>query len=220
MAGTVSTGARSNPERTCVGCGRRRPQAELIRVSGGRRGLEVHLERGEGRGAYLCPDLRCVERTVKQKALQKALGAEVRPLSVPQLREAIHRAVLQKIERLLGLARRARKIVVGSKAVKHALGVGWVRLVLVCRDDEEKVPGMDKHIREEAQRRRIPVKTVFSWDELTGVLGGLSRGIVALSDDGFAAGIMRTLEYWIPVSNEGKPGRSAQERRTGGGTRE
>ena len=112
---------RATIERTCVGCGRRREQEELVRFSGGPAGLRAYLERGEGRGAYLCPDAGCLERTVRRKTLQRALGAELGPLSVQQLRESIQQAVLQKVQRLLGLARRAKRVVAGSRAVSRAL---------------------------------------------------------------------------------------------------
>ncbi len=209
------------PERTCVGCGQRRPVAELVRIRYGPGGLRVHLERrGEGRGAYLCPDPRCLENTVKLKALRRALGSDVVPVNARDLREAINQAVLQKVERLLGLARRARKIVVGSRAIRQALGAGWVRLVLVRRHDNDSVSGVNRQTQEEAERRGVPVMTVFSGDAPDVVFGDQPREAVALLDDGFAEGIMRTLRYWIRGENGGRPGRKVLGRRTGGGTRE
>lgn len=216
MGGAISIAPAPGPERTCVGCSQRRPQAELVRFSGGPGGLRVHLERGEGRGVYLCPDAGCLEVSVKRKALQRAFGAELGQLSVQGLRESIRQAVLQKVQRLLGLARRAKKVVAGSRAVRQALEAGRVRLVLLRRDI---FPGVGKPIQEEAERRGIPVMMVLSREDLEAVLGGPSREAVGLLDSSFAEGILRALRYWIPVGNGAPPGRQEEERRTGGGDR-
>jgi uncharacterized protein len=208
--------ARRGPERTCVGCNRRRAQAELVRFSGGPGGLRVDLERGEGRGAYCCPDPRCLERIVKRKALQRVLGTELDPLSVQRLRETIHQAVFQKVERLLGLARRARKVVAGSRAVRQALEAGRVELLLLRPD---MFPGIERRFREEAERRAVPVMMVRSQTYPEAILGGPSRAAVGVLDDGFAQGIIRTLQYWIPAENGEGSGETEPVRRRGGGTR-
>jgi predicted RNA-binding protein YlxR (DUF448 family) len=60
------------PERTCVGCGQRRPQRALIRL--GRVGEDVQVDprrRLPGRGGYICGP-QCVEGAVKRKGLGRA----------------------------------------------------------------------------------------------------------------------------------------------------
>lgn len=185
--------SRATPERTCVGCGRRRDQEELVRFSGGPAGLRAYLERGEGRGAYLCPDAGCLERTVRRKALQRVLGAELGPLSVQQLRESIQQAVLQKVQRLLGLARRAKRVVAGSRAVSRALQADKIRLLLLSRDI---LPQGEKQFRVEAKRRGAAIVTLFSRDELGAPLGG-PREVVGILDGSFAHGILQAVRYWI-----------------------
>lgn len=57
---------RQGPERTCVACGKRSPQAELLRLA--LNGAEVEPDPGRrlaGRGAYICRQARCVERLAK-----------------------------------------------------------------------------------------------------------------------------------------------------------
>lgn len=66
------------PIRTCVGCRRRRPQAELVRVAL-RADDSVHVEigqRGPGRGAYVCPDASCVVKAIDSGGLRRALKHE------------------------------------------------------------------------------------------------------------------------------------------------
>jgi predicted RNA-binding protein YlxR (DUF448 family) len=66
-------GRVDGPVRTCVGCGRRRAQVELVRlfVAGG----ELQLGSGEGRGAYVCPRESCVEKARRSRLLGRSLRA-------------------------------------------------------------------------------------------------------------------------------------------------
>lgn len=72
----VSPAKARSPERTCVGCGRRRPKAELWRLSRDEAGTLV-LDmggRGAGRGAYLCRDRGCW----RQRGMTSRLGRALR----------------------------------------------------------------------------------------------------------------------------------------------
>lgn len=63
------------PLRRCVGCGKQRPQAELLRLaflSGPAGGVDVGARQG-GRGAYLCRDRKCVMRALARGGLPRAL---------------------------------------------------------------------------------------------------------------------------------------------------
>ncbi len=63
------------PERTCVGCRTRRPQAALVRVVL-RHGAVVPAGKGvPGRGAYLCPDHECLAAAQKRRAFTRAFRA-------------------------------------------------------------------------------------------------------------------------------------------------
>ena len=67
--------ARPQPQRTCVACGAKKPQGELVRVVS--RGKAVPkldvVGRAPGRGAYLCAQTACVERAWSRRALERAL---------------------------------------------------------------------------------------------------------------------------------------------------
>jgi len=216
MGGAITIAGRDAPERACVGCGRRRGQAELVRFSRGPAGLQVHLEPGEGRGAYICPDLTCLGRAVTRQALQKALGGDLGPLSVQRLREAIHQAVLQRITRILGVARRTRRVVTGVSTVAETLERGGLRLVFSSRD---AFPGPGAAFQAEAERRGIPVVTIFSPGDLHSAFGGPSHGAIGLLDGGCAEGVLRSLRYRIPLSTQEKALDGAEARGRGGGRR-
>lgn len=67
------------PMRQCLGCREMKPKRELMRVVRSPEG-QVCIDRNgkaNGRGAYLCPDIECLKRAVKTKALARALEAEI-----------------------------------------------------------------------------------------------------------------------------------------------
>ncbi|NUT55040.1 MAG: YlxR family protein [Thermoleophilia bacterium] len=65
------------PERTCAGCGRKRPQRELVRFAA-REGTLVAGRTEPGRGAYTCPRLACFEWAVDRRAFNRILRRSVR----------------------------------------------------------------------------------------------------------------------------------------------
>ena len=65
----------STPVRTCAGCGRKAPQAELVRFTAPNAILEPGA--GPGRGAYTCRRLACFERAVARRAFNRSLRRAV-----------------------------------------------------------------------------------------------------------------------------------------------
>ena len=70
---------RKIPQRKCVGCGTSKDKKELIRVVKNAEGeISVDLTgKKNGRGAYICPKLECLQKAQKSKALERSLEAEV-----------------------------------------------------------------------------------------------------------------------------------------------
>ena len=66
----------SLPQRTCAGCGRKAPQAELLRFAA-RDGHLVPGRKEPGRGAYTCPLLPCFERARANRAFNRILRRTV-----------------------------------------------------------------------------------------------------------------------------------------------
>jgi uncharacterized protein len=66
----------SEPIRSCIGCGRKAPQSELLRFVA----EEARLVPGRGkpgRGAYTCRRLACFERAVARRAFNRTLKRTV-----------------------------------------------------------------------------------------------------------------------------------------------
>lgn len=82
---------RREPVRTCVGCRVRTGKAELVRIvirSGEYR--PDPFARMPGRGAYLHPDPKCLDRAARRSSLRRALRASDE-VSADRLREQLLR---------------------------------------------------------------------------------------------------------------------------------
>ena len=67
------------PVRQCLGCNEHKPKAELIRVVRSPEG-EISLDtRGKksGRGAYICHDVKCLNKARKSKRIDRALDVTI-----------------------------------------------------------------------------------------------------------------------------------------------
>ncbi len=85
--------ARKLPQRTCLGCQEKKPKREMIRIIRTPQGT-VEIDptgKKSGRGAYVCPNLECLERLRKGKRLERVL--EVLPL--PSIFEELHDRIVQ-----------------------------------------------------------------------------------------------------------------------------
>lgn len=71
------------PMRQCVGCQEMKSKKEMIRVirTNEQEFLLDATGKKNGRGAYICPDLECLRKAVKNKGLERsfkqAIPAEV-----------------------------------------------------------------------------------------------------------------------------------------------
>jgi predicted RNA-binding protein YlxR (DUF448 family) len=66
----------TEPIRSCIGCGRKAPQGELLRFAAKDRRL-VPGPGEPGRGAYTCRRLSCFERAVSRRAFNRTLRRNV-----------------------------------------------------------------------------------------------------------------------------------------------
>ena len=61
------------PKRTCMGCLEKRDKSELIRiVKNQKEEIFVDLSgKAEGRGLYLCKEINCLEKLIKNNNIEK-----------------------------------------------------------------------------------------------------------------------------------------------------
>ena len=67
------------PQRTCIGCNSKKDKKDLIRIVKNKQN-EVKIDKTgkqEGRGAYICNNLQCLEKVIKSKKLEKILDIRI-----------------------------------------------------------------------------------------------------------------------------------------------
>lgn len=72
---------RKIPQRQCVGCRTMKNKRDLFRVVRSPEG-EISLDfvgKKSGRGAYVCPNVECLRRARKSRALERAFGMSIPP---------------------------------------------------------------------------------------------------------------------------------------------
>ena len=70
---------RKIPVRQCMGCNEHKPKAELLRVvrdPEGNTSLDFTGKKS-GRGAYICRDVKCLQRARKSRRLERVLECTI-----------------------------------------------------------------------------------------------------------------------------------------------
>ena len=67
------------PQRTCIGCNSQKDKKELIRIVKNKDGI-ISVDRSgkaQGRGAYICKNIECLEKAIKSKKLERSLKTKI-----------------------------------------------------------------------------------------------------------------------------------------------
>lgn len=78
-------------QRMCIGCNEKKDKRELIRIVLNKSG-EIYLDRTgkmEGRGAYICDNIDCLEKAIKTKRLEKSFDKKIDEQIYDKLRGVI-----------------------------------------------------------------------------------------------------------------------------------
>ena len=70
---------KRNPQRTCMGCNEKKAKNDLIRIVKNKND-EINIDRTgklDGRGAYICDNVQCLEKIIKSKRLEKIFDKEI-----------------------------------------------------------------------------------------------------------------------------------------------
>ncbi|MGE5493978.1 MAG: RNase P modulator RnpM [Burkholderiales bacterium] len=79
--------------RMCIACRESRPKKELVRVVASEDGLfPDETGKAHGRGAYLCPNVECLDKAKKIKAFDRALETSMSE----EAYSAIKRVILRR----------------------------------------------------------------------------------------------------------------------------
>lgn len=82
---------RKQPQRTCMGCNSKKDKKDFIRIVKNKEN-EINIDRTgkmEGRGAYICDNIECLERLIKSKRLEKIFDIKISEKIYESLRGVI-----------------------------------------------------------------------------------------------------------------------------------
>lgn len=80
------------PKRTCIGCNQVKLKKELIRIVKNKEG-EISIDRtgkANGRGAYICDNIECLEKAIKTKRLERSFETQISNEIYDELRKTIN----------------------------------------------------------------------------------------------------------------------------------
>lgn len=70
---------KSMPQRTCIGCNIKKDKRDLIRIVKNKSN-EINIDKSgklEGRGAYICDNINCLEKAIKSKRLERTFEMKI-----------------------------------------------------------------------------------------------------------------------------------------------
>ncbi len=85
---------KKQPQRTCMGCNQKKDKNQLIRIVKNKNN-EISIDKTgkkDGRGAYICDDVKCLERLMKSKRLEKVFEITI----TQEIYESLRGVILDK----------------------------------------------------------------------------------------------------------------------------
>ena len=67
------------PQRTCMGCNEKKDKKDLIRIVKNKQN-EINIDKTgklEGRGAYICDSITCLDKAIKTKRIEKVFEQKI-----------------------------------------------------------------------------------------------------------------------------------------------
>lgn len=83
--------SKSVPLRMCIACRQMKDKHDLCRIVRNSDG-EIYLDatlKANGRGAYICRDISCLDKAIKSKALNRAFKCDIPQNIIEDLRKNI-----------------------------------------------------------------------------------------------------------------------------------
>lgn len=70
---------KSLPQRSCIGCNTKKDKKDLIRIVKDKDG-NISIDKtgkANGRGAYICDNVECLEKAIKSKRLERTFEKSI-----------------------------------------------------------------------------------------------------------------------------------------------
>ncbi|WP_305046305.1 DUF448 domain-containing protein [Geoalkalibacter sp.] len=187
---------KDGPQRTCLGCRKALQKNDLVRYVLAPDG-EVAVDFRQklpGRGAYTCVSRACVADAVRRDQFSRAYRGKNRRPDGEVLITELARQLGERVEGLLGMARKAGVVVGGSNLTLSSLDKdGELALVIVAGDISE---GILEKVRRKCQAGEVPL---YFWGEkasLGRLMGRDERSVIGVKQGKLAESLARGLEQY------------------------
>lgn len=195
MAGT------SKAPRTCLGCRQVLPQEALVRYVLGPDGT-VHVDYRQklpGRGTYTCPKSDCLEKACRGGQFRRAFKGRGDADCVT-LKRRLADQLLGKAENLIGMARKARQIVGGSRQVLAGLDSrSNFGLILIARDMS---PAIAEKLQRKAAAFGLEVVRLLDKEQLGRLTGRNERSALAVEAGPLCERLQQELNRYESIVGE------------------
>jgi len=94
----MATTPKKIPQRLCTGCGEMKPKKDLVRVVKPKEGdIDIDLTgRANGRGAYICRRLSCLQAARKARRFERAFSCKIPDDVYDRMEEVLKRDELNE----------------------------------------------------------------------------------------------------------------------------
>ena len=197
-------GIKKVPLRQCIGCQEMKSKKEMIRVIKTAED-EIMLDatgRKNGRGAYLCPSMECFKKAVKSKGWNGPSRWRFRKRYMKLWKRRWKSLVnSKKLLSLIGLAKRARKVVSGEFSTEKSVKSGKSHMVIVSEEASDNTKKMFTNM---CTHYKVPIYLFGTKDELGHAMGQEFRASLSVEDAGFAKSMAELMNINGGSLNESK----------------
>ena len=177
--------------RSCIGCKRTVPKKELIRFVLSPQGEAVldYNFKLPGRGSYLCPDRRCIEKALKDRSFQRSFKESIKAPSAEVIISHMGNRVYEHIASLLLFAKKSGNLSLGTMSVETDMKKGHLCSVFIM---SQEVTKSGKKLMNEAVARGIPCYAIAETESIAAILG--NKKVVGLKDLGLSNALIHESE--------------------------
>jgi ribosomal protein L7Ae-like RNA K-turn-binding protein len=155
-----------------------------------------------GRGAYVCPDVKCISRASAGRLAHSLKAAGDQKSASEGLLKAVALGYRQRVVGLLMQAKKSGKYVSGTNLVEADLRRGpqdnW--FAVLAEDASEDIA---ERITKKLKLARVSFRVFLGKEELGDILGKSPRSVVLIKDSGLARAIEESLDRYFKVLDKG-----------------
>jgi predicted RNA-binding protein YlxR (DUF448 family) len=195
---------KSQPLRTCTGCGEKKEKTRMVRVVADPSGRFIPDLKGSmpSRGAYVCPDANCITKAVGGRLAVSLKVSRNEPGNAGDLKAAIAAAYRQRVLSLLGQARKSGRVTSGTSLVEGELRRGgqqrWFGLIAL-----DASSNIAEKIEKALERASVPYRIFLYKEKLGDAVGKSPRSVVLVRDENMARVIQESVDRCQSILSNG-----------------